>query len=745
MNAPDSAHSRDPLDRLAESFLERFRRGERPSLGEYTAAHPELADDIRELFPALVEIEQLKSADHRPSVVDRMGQPEFSRLGDYQILGLIGEDGMGVVYEAVRESLRSHVALKVMHPRFRTRSDYLRRFHNEARSAAQLHHTNIVSVFDYGEHDGVCYYAMQYIAGHGMDRVLADVRRLRSKQGQVKVGPAGTGPIGNEEGDRTLPQAVRDPAEARAATDPLMWAVTHGLMTGHLTRGAGRALHPEVTPPPTCEPTASRTGATTAGSGDPRPAPVAPGAGSGDPRTRLSHALTPSEADRNDMDWVVSTSPSSLAGRGEDRYNREVARLGAQVADALAYAHKRGVLHRDIKPSNLLLDAVGNVWVADFGLAKFEEGEDLSHSQDVVGTLRYMAPERFRGVSDRRCDIYALGATLYELLTLRPVFESDDRLQLIDQVVHEPPAPPRQLDRRIPLDLETIVLKALAKDPNDRFGTADELAAELRRFLENRPIRSRSISDPERLWRLCKRNPAVAALVALAATLTIFIAIGSSVVAWTFYWQRNALRFEQGLTRVSLSRAEHAEHEVRLALGQSEASLSRAKDAEREARLAQGQSLVSEGAALQRTGLIGQRFDSLDRLGKACAGPGRRPRGTETTARYTQPGHRRPGADRPPRATSARLRRLQRQCRCRSRAVRLCRGIRRDGGAPAGRRPRTGPPAGARPARFGEWLSCLQPGRRAAGGRLQPGWWGQPTTGMAHGTPGADRQPAESW
>ena len=234
MNAPDSAHSRDPLDRLAESFLERFRRGERPSLGEYTAAHPELADDIRELFPALVEIEQLKSADHRPSVVDRMGQPEFSRLGDYQILGLIGEDGMGVVYEAVRESLRSHVALKVMHPRFRARSDYLRRFHNEARSAAQLHHTNIVSVFDYGEHDGVCYYAMQYIAGHGMDRILADVRRLRSNQGQVKVGPAETGPIGNEEGDRTLPQAVRDPAEARAATDPLMWAVTHGLMTGHL-------------------------------------------------------------------------------------------------------------------------------------------------------------------------------------------------------------------------------------------------------------------------------------------------------------------------------------------------------------------------------------------------------------------------------------------------------------------------------------------------------------------------------
>ena len=212
------------------------------------------------------------------------------------------------------------------------------------------------------------------------------------------------------------------------------------------------------------------------------------------------------------------------------------------------------MLHRDIKPSNLLLDAVGNVWVTDFGLAKFEEGDDLSQSHDLVGTLRYMAPERFRGVSDRRCDIYALGATLYELLTLRPAFESADRLRLIDQIVHEPPAPLRQLDRRIPRDLETIVLKALAKDPKDRFATADELAAELRRFLENRPIRSRPISASERLWRWCKRNPAVAALTALAAALTVFIAIGSTVAAWTYYGQRNELRFEQGRTKASLSR-----------------------------------------------------------------------------------------------------------------------------------------------------------------------------------------------
>ncbi len=101
---------------------------------------------------------------------------------------------MGVVYEAVRESLKSRVALKVMHPRFRDSAGYIRRFHNEARSAAQLHHTNIVSVFDYGEHEGVCYYAMQHIAGHSLDQILSDVRRLRSNQGQDNAAAAAAGP-----------------------------------------------------------------------------------------------------------------------------------------------------------------------------------------------------------------------------------------------------------------------------------------------------------------------------------------------------------------------------------------------------------------------------------------------------------------------------------------------------------------------------------------------------------------------
>ena len=134
MNLPESTPARDPLDRLAESFLERFRRGERPSLHEYTAAYPELAEDIRDLFPALVEVEQLKAAETGPPVVDLKGRPEFEKLGDYRILGLIGHGGMGNVYEAVRESLRSRVALKIMHARYRDQARYVCRPRCQIRS-----------------------------------------------------------------------------------------------------------------------------------------------------------------------------------------------------------------------------------------------------------------------------------------------------------------------------------------------------------------------------------------------------------------------------------------------------------------------------------------------------------------------------------------------------------------------------------------------------------------------------------
>src|SRR5262249_35605762 len=162
----------------------------------------------------------------------------------------------------------------------------------------------------------------------------------------------------------------------------------------------------------------------------------------------------------------------SQLSTAEDRgYFRGVAHIGRQAAQALAYAHARGVVHRDIKPSNLLLDAEGVVWVADVGLAKADD-DGLTATGDIIGTLRYMAPERFRGEGDGRADVYALGLTLYELLTLRPAFDSPDRLRLVERIKAEEPTRPRALDPRILRDLETIVFKASDEDPRRRYATA---------------------------------------------------------------------------------------------------------------------------------------------------------------------------------------------------------------------------------------------------------------------------------
>ena len=168
------------------------------------------------------------------------------------------------------------------------------------------------------------------------------------------------------------------------------------------------------------------------------------------------------------------------------------------MAEALAYAHGQGILHRDIKPSNLLVDTRGTVWITDFGLAKAEGSDGPTRTGDIVGTLRYMGPERLEGRSDPRSDVYALGATLFELLTLEPLFGETNRLRLIDRIIHDPPSPPRRFDRHIPRDLETIVLKALAKEPGQRYADAEAMAEDLRRVVEDRPVLARRIGRRSR-------------------------------------------------------------------------------------------------------------------------------------------------------------------------------------------------------------------------------------------------------
>jgi serine/threonine protein kinase/predicted Zn-dependent protease len=408
------------IDELAEEFLVRLRSGDRPALSEYTRRHPELADEIREIFPALVMMEEARPANGFArlgnGLVDAQGR-QLERLNDYRIIREIGHGGMGVVYEAEQEAIGRRVALKVLPIRAGTDPKCLLRFRREARSAGRLHHTNIVPVFDVGHHDSVHYYSMQFIQGRSLDEVIGDLRR----------------PNGN---------------------------------------GNGSLSHVE----------------------------------------QSSHAV-----DR-----------SSIPRPFSEQHHHCVARIGLQVASALDHAHSQNVLHRDIKPSNLLLDDQGTIWVTDFGLAK-ADGDDLTKSGDIVGTLRYMAPERFDGISTPRSDIYSLGLTLYELLTLRPAFDETDRAQLIQRLRQVDPPLPRVFDPGVPRDLETILLTAISKEPARRYMSAAELAEDLRRFLADLPIHARRTSRSERVYRMCRRNPVLAGLV---AALALTLLIGFAGVLW---------------------------------------------------------------------------------------------------------------------------------------------------------------------------------------------------------------------
>jgi serine/threonine protein kinase len=252
-------------------------------------------------------------------------------------------------------------------------------------------------------------------------------------------------------------------------------------------------------------------------------------------------------------DGATSARTSHRSGRGRESY-RTAARLAAQVADALEYAHEAGVIHRDIKPANLLLDAKGNIWVTDFGLAQVCD-VSLTRTGDLLGTLRYMSPEQAAGqraVVDQRTDVYSLGATLYELLTLEPIFNGQDRRTLLRQILEEEPRPPRQLDRAIPVELETIVLKALAKAPEDRYATAGAMAADLRCFLDERPILARRPSLVERGRKWLRRHPSF-----VVAAMLVLVSVIVGLAATTVLVSRAEARARQ--------RADEAEKRFKLA------------------------------------------------------------------------------------------------------------------------------------------------------------------------------------
>jgi tetratricopeptide (TPR) repeat protein len=394
---------------------------------------------------------------------------------------------------------------------------------------------------------------MQLIQGRGLDEVIEELRRMQ-QQGQVAQQP------------EEARQVSKAPHKDLSAAD-----VARSLMTGEFQPPVGATVDDL---PPDADPAGTQSLASSSGG-------------------RLSDTSS------------VSSSSVVLPGQSDDShkargkkhtYWESVAQIGVQVAQALEHAHGQGILHRDIKPSNLLLDLRGCVWVTDFGLAKAEDQQDLTHTGDVLGTLRYMPPEAFEGRTDRRGDLYSLGLTLYELLALRPAFAEKDRHRLIKRVTSEEPERLDRLNPQVPRDLVTIVHKAIDRDFGHRYASAADLAADLQRFIDDEPIHARRVTLRERGWRWCRHNPLVASLLA-ALAIVLLAATVASLLAATHFDQlarREAQKAEdERAARVEAQKAKDAERAQRWK-AEASSAMARAAVAEYFNRVSESQLLKKD-------------------------------------------------------------------------------------------------------------------------------------------------------
>ncbi len=434
------------LDRIAEEFASAIRGGAAPTIEEFINRYPDPSGQLAELLSSVALIENLKAATppERPTSLETI---DFNELDDYCIVREIGRGGMGVVFEAIHQSLDRRVALKFLASHLLTDSKQFARFRLEARAAARLRHPHIVPVFGVGSTTHQHYIVMDYIDGTSLrDRMSND-------------------------------------AHQQSAT----------LVARELTSVS--------------------------------PSSVSPSSGALDHPARVA---------------TTATRVDSMAEKpqvGTRQYYAWVAKQGATLCDALEYAHGQGVLHRDIKPGNLLLDRRGELWIVDFGLAKLAEHSHTA-SGEVIGTPQYMAPESFEGVYDVRSEVYCIGLTLFEMLAQRPAFEGKNTADTIRQAMAGVKQTPRQIDSHIPKDLETIVLKSLAREPAARYQTAGQLRSDLQRYLTGQPIAARRTRLLERMIRWTRREPVIASLTLSSFALLSALAL---VSAFGYFSTQNAL------------------------------------------------------------------------------------------------------------------------------------------------------------------------------------------------------------
>jgi serine/threonine protein kinase len=488
------------LDDLAEKrlveavqgYLRELEEGRHPDRREWLARYSDIAHELNDCLDGLDFVQEAADSIHStppPQQVDF--SPWTSEpIGDFQIVREIGRGGMGIIYEAIQLSLNRRVALKVLPFAASIDSMCLQRFRQEAQAAAQLHHTHIVPIFAVGCDRGIHYYAMQLIDGLSLDRIVNQMRR------ESPSGPP----------DATVSDTI--------SLLPL------------------RNEAPGATPP---EPVAKKS-----------------------PSESLPAVQDSTLVESNSQSLLMHLSAdiSVQRGREKSRAFRAVVRLMAQAAEALAYAHDQGIIHRDIKPANLLVDTQHNLWITDFGLAHLHSDQNLTRTGDLVGTIRYASPEQVSGqkvLLDHRTDLYSLGATFYEVVTLKPVFPGTNRHALLQQVLNADPVRPRAIDRAIPPELETILLKLLDKNPAERYDSAQALADDLHRFLCDEPIFAKPPTPLERMRKWGRRHPAYVVAFIFVMFLTLIV---SGVSNWLISQANSRTKAALAAAR---TRAEEAE------------------------------------------------------------------------------------------------------------------------------------------------------------------------------------------
>jgi eukaryotic-like serine/threonine-protein kinase len=512
----------EALDEPQDAFFSAVR--ELASLAVSSASRP--------LERAIGRLKSLQSARDLPFSANAKDALLDSTLGDFRIVRQVARGGMGIVYEARQISLGRRVALKTLAFAGSLDARRMQRFQNESRAAASLEHTHIVPVYAVGSDRGVYFYAMRFIDGPNLAEIIKQLRDDR-------ISPATD--LSRRAGETAAPLASE--ATIRDRLSPLAIEVTR--------------------------------------SGE-RPDPV-----TGNVRLGEAAWSVPTLADADPAigsnainSLVGARGPRDIRTRLDSQYIRSVVRLVIEAARALDYAHERGVLHRDIKPSNLMLDSDGVLWITDFGLARIETDPTFSATGEVLGTLRYMSPEQAlgkRGMVDHRGDIYSLGVTLYELLTLTFLFADVPDHVVLAKIASEDPPAPRQLNPSIPVDLETIVLKAMSKEPGERYATAEEFAADLECFGEGKKIKAQRRGLADRLARWLRRHPAGLAVAATAMIALLVIAVGFATYSASL--RRTVRERDDSNSQLAAANIETAN-----ALGESKEARDRADRALKESR-----------------------------------------------------------------------------------------------------------------------------------------------------------------